>query len=225
MLGGVLDFLRSLTNPERLIQLLSTLLAGWLGYTVLAGIVFAETGLLLGFFLPGDSLLFTVGVVCGAGQLNIVLINAALMIAALLGDSTGYFLGRSTGPRIFTRRDSLLFKQEYVKRTRDFYDRYGGKTIILARFVPVIRTFAPFMAGVSGMPYLRFLSFSVVGSLGWVFAMTMLGYELGAVPFVRRHFDQVVLLIILISLVPTMREAWKAVFEHRTQKARAAADN
>src|SRR5579862_2859750 len=131
MIGGALDFLRSLTNPEPLIHLLGTLLAGWMGYTVLAGVVFAETGLLLGFFLPGDSLLFTVGVVSGAGQLDIVLINAALMAAALIGDSTGFFLGRHTGPRIFTRPDSLLFKQEYVHRTSEFYDRYGGKTIIL----------------------------------------------------------------------------------------------
>src|SRR5215469_12451231 len=209
MIQAILDFLRSLTNPERLIELLTTLLAGGLGYSVLAGVVFAETGLLLGFFLPGDSLLFTVGVVSGAGQLDIVLINAALMAAALIGDSTGFFLGRQSGPRIFTRADSLLFKQEYVTRTQEFYQRYGGKTIILARFVPVIRTFAPFMAGVSRMPYPRFLSFSIFGSIGWVFLMTTLGYTLGSVPFVRRHFDQAVLLIIFVSLLPTINEAWK----------------
>lgn len=209
MIHSIIDFLRSLTNPERLIQLLSTLLAGWWGYAALSAIVFAETGLLLGFFLPGDSLLFTVGVVSGAGQLNIVGINAALMAAALVGDSTGFLLGRNTGPRIFTRPDSLLFKQEYVLRTKQFYDRYGGKTIILARFVPVIRTFAPFMAGVSGMRYPRFLSFSVFGSVGWVFSMSMLGYTLGSVAFVRRHFDQVVLLIVFLSLLPTFNEAWK----------------
>jgi membrane-associated protein len=209
MIHSIIEFLRSLTNPERLIQLLSTLLAGWWGYIALSGIVFAETGLLLGFFLPGDSLLFTVGVVSGAGQLNIVGINAALMAAALIGDTTGFLLGRHTGPRIFTRPDSLLFKQEYVMRTKQFYDRYGGKTIILARFVPVIRTFAPFMAGVSGMQYPRFLSFSVFGSLGWVFSMSMLGYTLGSVAFVRRHFDEVVLLIVFLSLLPTFNEAWK----------------
>ncbi len=215
MISSVLDFLRSLTDPERLIHLLSTLLTGWLGYTALAGVVFAETGLLLGFFLPGDSLLFTVGVVSGAGELNITLINGLLMAAALVGDTTGFFLGHHTGPRIFTRQDSLFFKQEYVKRTKDFYDRYGGKTIIFARFVPVIRTFAPFMAGVSQMPYRRFVSFSVFGSLGWVFAMTMLGYKLGGVAFVRKHFDAVVLLIIFISLLPTLWEAAKAIGEHR----------
>jgi membrane-associated protein len=131
------------------------------------------------------------------------------MSAALIGDSTGYLLGRQTGPRVFTRRDSLFFKQEYVTRTKHFYDRYGGKTIIFARFVPIVRTFAPFMAGVSGMRYARFLSFSVFGSFGWVLAMTMLGYTLGSVPFVRRHFDGVVLLIIFVSLLPTFIEAWK----------------
>lgn len=210
MISSILEFLRSLTDPERLILLLSTLLTGWLGYTALAGVVFAETGLLLGFFLPGDSLLFTVGVVSGAGQLNIALINGLLMAAAMIGDTTGFWLGHHTGPRIFARKDSLFFKQEYVTRTKHFYDRYGGKTIIFARFVPVIRTFAPFMAGVSQMSYRRFLSFSVFGSLGWVFLMTMLGYELGSVPIVRKHFDAVVLLIIFISLLPTIREGFKA---------------
>jgi membrane-associated protein len=224
MAASLLDFLRSLTDPERLIGLLSGLLAGWLGYTVLSGIVFAETGLLLGFFLPGDSLLFTVGVVSGAGQLNILWISATLMAAALIGDSTGYFLGRNTGPRIFTRQDSRLFKQEYVRRTRDFYDRYGGKTIILARFVPVIRTFAPFMAGVSGMPYPRFLSFSVFGSIGWIFVMTQLGYHLGGVPFVRRHFDPVVLLIIFVSMLPTLSEAWKAWRSRTLRRQEAPAE-
>ena len=219
MISSVLEFLRSLTDPERLIHLLSTLLAGWLGYTALCGVVFAETGLLLGFFLPGDSLLFTVGVVSGAGQLNIALINILLMVSALIGDSTGFWLGRRTGPRIFTRPDSLFFKQEYVTRTKHFYERYGGKTIIFARFVPVIRTFAPFMAGVSQMSYRRFLSFSVFGSVGWVFLMTMLGYELGNIPFVRKHFDAVVLLIIFISLLPTLLEGQKAWREHR-RKAR-----
>src|SRR5215475_12496444 len=117
MLHQAIEFLRSLTNPEQLIQLLSTLLSGWLGYAALAAIVFSETGLLVGFFLPGDSLLFTVGVVAGAGELNIVLVNVVLMTAAILGDSTGYFLGRNTGHRIFSRPDSRFFKQDYVKRT------------------------------------------------------------------------------------------------------------
>jgi membrane-associated protein len=207
MIHAILDFLRSLTNPDRLIHLLATLLSGWLGYAVLFGVVFSETGLLVGFFLPGDSLLFTVGVVAGAGQLNIVLVNLVLMLAAMLGDSTGYLLGRQTGPRIFSRPDSRFFKQEYITRTKAFYERYGGKTIMFARFLPIIRTFAAFVAGVGQMPYLRFLPFSVCGGVGWVFLMTMLGYVLGKKPFVHDHFDAVILAIIFISLLPTVIHA------------------
>ena len=209
MIHAILDFLRSLTNPDRLIHLLATLLSGWLGYAVLFGIVFSETGLLVGFFLPGDSLLFTVGVVAGAGHLKIVQVNLVLMMAAMLGDSTGYLLGRQTGPRIFSRPDSRFFKQEYIARTKAFYERYGGKTIIFARFVPIIRTFAAFVAGVGQMPYLRFLPFSVCGGVGWVFLMTMLGYVLGNVQFVHNHFDAVILAIIFISLLPTVMTAVK----------------
>jgi membrane-associated protein len=204
MIQAIIDFVRSLTDPDRLIHLLSTLLSGWLGYAMLFAVVYSETGLMVGFFLPGDSLLFTVGVVAGAGQLNIVLVNVLLMAAAMLGDSTGYFLGRKTGPRIFSRPDSRFFKREHLMRTQAFYERYGGKTIVYARFLPIIRTFSGLMAGVAGMPYLRFLPFSVCGGMGWVFFMTMLGYELGSVPFVRRHFDQVILLIIFVSLLPTI---------------------
>jgi membrane-associated protein len=218
MVHTVIDFLRSLTNPERLIQLLSPLLSSWLGYLALCGVVFSETGLLLGFFLPGDSLLFMVGVAAGTGKLNIVLVNLALMAAAMAGDSTNYFLGRRTGPRIFSRPDSRLFKQEYVTRTRAFYERYGGKTIIFARFAPIIRTFAPFLAGVGGMPYPRFLSFSVCGSTGWVFLLTMLGYGLGKVPLVQRNLDVAILVIIFVSLLPTFIEVVKA----RRSSARAA---
>jgi membrane-associated protein len=161
MIPAIVDFLRSLTNPDRLIHLLATMLSGWLGYAVLFGLVFSETGLLVGIVVPGDSLLFTVGVVAGAGQLNIFVVNAVLMLGAILGDSTGYLLGRQTGPRIFTRKDSLVFKQEYVTRTKAFYERYGGKAILFARFLPIVRSFAAFMAGVGQMPYLRFLPFSV----------------------------------------------------------------
>jgi membrane-associated protein len=209
MIHSIFDFLRSLTDPDRLIHLLGTLLAGWWGYAALFAIVFSETGLLIGLFLPGDSLLFTVGVVAGLGQLDFALVNVVLASAAILGDSTGYFLGRQTGPRIFSRPDSKLFKQEYVLRTKAFYQKYGGKTILLARFVPIVRTFAAFVAGVGQMPYLRFLPFSVPGGIGWVLLMTTMGYNLGRVPFIRRHFDQVILLIILISTLPTIIEVVK----------------
>jgi membrane-associated protein len=210
MVHTLLDFLRALTDPERLIQLLSGFMAGWLGYALLFFIVFSETGLLVGFFLPGDSLLFTVGVVAGAGNLNIVIVNLVLMSAAMIGDSTGYLLGRSTGPRIFSRPDSRLFKRDYVIRTQRFYEKHGGKTIIYARFVPIIRTFAAFVAGVAEMPYLRFLPFSVCGATGWVAFMTLLGYKLGKVAFIRQHFEKVVFLIIVISLLPAITEVIKA---------------
>jgi membrane-associated protein len=210
MLHTLLDFLRALTDPERLIQLLSGFMAGWVGYALLFAIVFSETGLLVGFFLPGDSLLFTVGVVAGAGDLNIVIVNLVLMSAAMIGDSTGYLLGRSSGPRIFSRPDSRLFKRDYVIRTQRFYEKHGGKTIIYARFVPIIRTFAAFVAGVAQMPYLRFLPFSVCGATGWVAFMTLLGYKLGKVAFIRQYFDKVVLLIIVISLLPAITEVIKA---------------
>src|SRR5258708_7146800 len=183
----LLDLWRSLTAPDRLIHLLSQVMTGWLGYAMLAGIVFAETGLLVGLFLPGDSLLFTVGVVAGAGQLDIVRICALLTAASVLGDQSGYFLGYRTGPRIFSRPDSLLFKQEYVTRTQKFYEKHGGKTLIYAKFVPIVRTFAPFMAGAGRMPYKRFLMFNVVGGIGWVLSMTLAGYNLGGVPIIRRN--------------------------------------
>ena len=210
MLRELFDLYRSLTDPEKLSHLLHTLLAGWAGYAVLFAVVFSETGLLVGFFLPGDSFLFTIGVVAGFGALDIRQVNLVLMLAALMGDSTGYLLGRKTGPRVFSRPDSRFFKQDYVTRTRHFYERYGGKTIVLARFVPIVRTFSAFVAGVSQMPYLRFLPFSICGGIGWVFLMTSLGYLLGRVPLVQRNFDKVILAIILISLLPTFIEGWRA---------------
>lgn len=210
MIETFLELLRTLTDPERLIRLLSTVLTGWLGYSLLFGIVFAETGLLIGFFLPGDSLLFTVGVVAGAGNLNIVVVNLVLMTAAIVGDTVGYLLGRSAGPRIFKRPDSLLFHRDHLIRTKAFYEKYGGKTIIYARFVPIVRTFAPFVAGVGQMNYVRFLSFNIFGGIGWVFAMTTLGYTLGSVPWVRQNFEKVVLLIIFVSLIPVVLETVKS---------------
>ncbi len=210
MIHAILDFVRALTDPERLIQLLSGFMAGWLGYALLFAIVFSETGLLVGFFLPGDSLLFTVGVVAGAGDLNIVTVSIVLMAAAMIGDTTGYWIGRGTGPRIFNRPDSRLFKRQHLVRTQQFYEKYGGKTIIFARFIPIIRTFAAFVAGVAEMPYLRFLPFSLCGAAGWVIFMTQLGFHLGRVAFVRQYFDKVVLLIIVLSLLPAISEVIKS---------------
>jgi membrane-associated protein len=206
----LLEIWRSLTDPERLIHLLSAVMTGWYGYALLAGIVFAETGLLVGLFLPGDSLLFTVGVVTGAGELDIVKVCTLLTVMSILGDQSGYFLGYRTGPRIFRKKDSLFFKQDYVKRTQDFYEKHGGKTLIYAKFVPIVRTFAPFMAGVGRMKYSRFLMFNVVGGVLWVVSMTMAGYYLGAVPFVRRHFEKVVIGIVLVSVLPVIIQIVKS---------------
>lgn len=210
MLHAFVDFLRSLTDPEQLIHLLTTLLTGWLGYAALCAIVFAETGLLIGFFLPGDSLLFTVGVVCGAGNLNLPLVMVLLTMAAIAGDNVGYALGRSTGPRIFSKSKSRWFNPEHVQRTREFYEKHGGKTIVYARFIPIIRTCTPFVAGVAQMPYLRFLFFSLFGGMGWIFFMTMLGYSLGRVPVVRQNFEKVIILIVVLSLLPAIMEFLKS---------------
>jgi len=210
MIRALLDFLQTLTTPERLIHLLTVVLSGWLGYALLFGIVFAETGLLTGFFLPGDSFLFTIGVVAGAAGLDIRIVIPLLMFAAIAGDSTGYFLGRRSGPHIFNRPNSRLFRREHLIRSKEFYDRYGGKTIVYAKFIPIIRTFAPFLAGVAQMNYPRFLAYSVAGVVAWVFSVTMLGNTLGSIPIVRRHFEKVIFLIIVVSLVPVLLEFLKA---------------
>lgn len=215
MIETLLDALRTLTTPERLILLLRTVFSGWLGYAMLFAIVFAETGLLVGFFLPGDSLLFTVGVVAGAGDLNIFVIILVLIVAAIVGDTVGYILGLRTGDRIFSRPNSKFFHREHLNRTHAFYEKHGGKTIIYARFIPIIRTFAPFVAGVAKMDYGRFISFNVFGGIGWVVLMTMLGYTLGAQPFVRKYFDKIILLIIFVSVLPVAFEAWK---HHKQRK-------
>jgi membrane-associated protein len=215
MIHSLLDFLRTLTTPDRLIQLLSTALSGWLGYAVLTAIVFTETGLLVGFVLPGDSLLFTIGVVAGAGQLNLFVMIALLTAASLIGDWCGYLLGRRAGPAIFNRPDSRFFKQEYLQRTNAFYAKHGGKTIIYAKFVPVIRTFAPFVAGVANMRYRSFISYDVFGATGWVISMTVLGYLLGEISIVRRNFEKFVLLIVFVSLLPVIWQVVKGILQRK----------
>jgi membrane-associated protein len=179
----------------------------WGGYAVLVAIVFAETGLLIGFFLPGDSLLVTAGLVAAAGGLNIWWLNALLMAAAIVGDSVGYAIGARMGPRLFTREKSLLFNPRHVLRTRRFYERYGAKTIVIARFVPIVRTFAPVLAGVGQMSYPKFLLYNVVGGTGWVVSMTWAGYVLGqTIPNIDRHIHVIVAVVILLSLVPIVIE-------------------
>ena len=155
----------------------------WGGLLMLVAIVFAETGLMIGFFLPGDSLLVTAGIFAAAGHLDVVGLLLWVTLAAVLGDQLGYYIGYRTGPRIFRREDSLLFKREHLMRAKAFYEKHGGKTIILARFIPVIRTFAPVVAGVGQMEYRRFVMFNVAGGVLWVWGMTLLGVWLGnAIP-------------------------------------------
>ena len=204
------DFLKSLYNAQRLLELVRSLLASPLGLAGLFGIVFAETGLLVGFFLPGDSLLFSVGVASGASGVNVFALGAMLMCAAIIGDNTGYFLGRKAGPRIFNRPKSKFFHPEHLKRTQEFYDRYGARAVVYARFVPIVRTCTPFIAGVARMRYSRFLLFSICGGVFWIAFMTTLGYKLGQVPLVQRHFEKVVLGVVVLSLVPAFVEARKA---------------
>ncbi len=209
-MAWLLDAFSTLTTPEKLIELLRTIFSGWLGYLFLCTVVFVESGLLVGIALPGDSFLFTIGVVAGVGQLNIVVIYLLLMAASILGDQMGYFLGYRAGPSIFNRPDSQLFKREYVAQTQDFYAKHGGRALIYAKFMPIVRPFAPFMAGVAKMNYPRFLMFNIIGGAAWVFSMVTLGYVLGGIPIVRRHFEKVVVFVALIAFVPVIIQYMKA---------------
>jgi membrane-associated protein len=178
-------------------------LVRWGGLAVLTAIVFTETGLLVGFFLPGDSLLITAGLVAATGALNIWTLNLLLSVAAIVGDSVGYAIGKRLGPALFTREKSRLFNPQHIERTRRFYERYGAKTIVIARFVPIIRTFAPVVAGVGVMQYRRFITFNVIGGIGWVVSMTWAGYLLGhAIPDINRHIHIVVVIVIVLSVIP-----------------------
>lgn len=176
-----------------------------MGLAGVIAIVFAESGLLIGFFLPGDSLLFTAGFLASQGVFGIVPLVLLTFLAAVFGDSVGYTFGHRIGRRIFTKEDSLLFHQDHLRRAERFYARHGGKTIILARFLPVIRTFAPILAGVGAMAYPRFLAYNVVGGALWAIGLTLLGYFLGStIPDMDRYLLPIVLGIILLSVLPTV---------------------
>src|SRR5580698_9694975 len=197
----LLDLFHTIYDVQRLVRV------G--GLAALAAVVFAETGLLVGFFLPGDSLLVTAGLFCtsaSAGDrplLDIVTLNLAAMAAAIVGDTVGYWIGFKSGPKIFTREQSLLFSKKHLLRSKAFYERHGGKTIIIARFLPFLRTFAPIVAGVGQMSYRRFLSYNIFGGIGWVGGMTMLGFSLGKVyPPITKQIDKLIIVIIFVSLIP-----------------------
>lgn len=171
-------------------------------YAILFLVIFCETGLVVMPFLPGDSLLFIAGAVAAGGGMDPVLLGGLLMLAAILGDSTNYVIGRTAGERLFSNPNSKIFRRDYLQKPHAFYDRHGGKTVTMARFLPIIRTFAPFVAGVARMPYPRFFGFSVFGTILWVGGLVTLGYFFGNVPFIKKNLSLLVVGIILLSLVP-----------------------
>lgn len=182
---------------------------GW-AYGILFLIIFCETGLVVMPFLPGDSLLFALGALSATGSLNAVLLCVILMCAAIIGDNLNYWIGRTIGARLFTSEDSKLFNKQYLERTEKFYDRYGAKTVVIARFVPIVRTFAPFVAGFGRMKYAKFLAFSVAGGVLWICGLVSLGYFFGNLPIVKNNFGLVIIAIIVISVLPAVIEALRA---------------
>ena len=175
----------------------------WL-YALLFAIIFAETGLVVFPFLPGDSILFISGTVVAAAGLNVHVLVALLVVAAILGDSVNYAIGHYIGPKVYHRPDSRWFKQEHLRRTKAFYDKYGAVTIIIGRFVPIIRTFAPFVAGVAGMSYRRFLSYNVIGGFVWITSLVYAGYLFGNIPWVKDNLTWIVIGIVIVSLIPAV---------------------
>lgn len=201
-----------LNFDEHLVNIINAL--GGLSYVILFLIVFAETGFVVAPFLPGDSLLFAVGAVSASTSLNFWIAYATLLLAAIIGDTVNYWVGHAIGPRVFARENSRIFKREYLDKTNDFYEKHGGKTIILARFVPIIRTFAPFVAGVGKMRYSTFISYNVVGAFIWVTALMALGRFFGTIPVVAENFEYVVIGIVLFSLLPMLYE----YYSHKRSK-------
>ena len=183
----------------------------WAGYFGLTAIVFSETGLLFGFFLPGDSLLVTAGLFAAQGYLVVWKLGLLLNAAAIAGNFTGYLIGKTTGPRIFNREDSLLFHKKHLIRAHDFYQRHGGKTIVLAQFMPILRTFAPVVAGVSGMAFRRFAFFNVIGSIIWIWSMLLIGYFLATyIPGVIDHLELVIITVVFLSTLPGIISWWRS---------------
>jgi len=215
--------LKELLNPKIIIE---TLLAkgGLFVYVGLVFIVFAETGLAAGFFLPGDSLLVVAGLFAATGKLNLFLLLVLLFFAAVIGDAVGYYSGAKLGPKLFTRQKSWLFRPSHLQKAHEFYEKYGGKTIIIARFVPIVRTFAPIVAGAARMPYRQFVAFNVLGGFLWVFSMLLAGYFLGSILQSRfgisldEHIEKVVIIVVALSLLPPVIEYLKS----RRAKLRAA---
>lgn len=189
-------------------------------YVILFAIIFCETGLVFLPILPGDTLLFAIGALCASRVLDVSVSAPLLLVAAVLGDAVNYSVGRALGPKVFTSQTSKLLNRKHLLRTQEFYERYGGKTIIIARFIPIVRTFAPFVAGVGKMQYRRFFSFNVVGALAWILLTIGAGYLFGNIEFVHKHFELVVLAIVALSLAPAVVEYMRE--RSRMQRAKAA---
>jgi membrane-associated protein len=207
---SLLDLFHQLTNVRELVRV------G--GYVGLTAIIFAETGLLVGFFLPGDSLIVTAGLLSAQPQfgLNVYLLGVLLTVAAIIGNTVGYAIGRATGPRLFTRDDSLLFKKKHLYRAHDFYQKHGGKTLIIARFMPIVRTFVPVVAGLGNMPLKAYTAYNVLGAIAWIWSMLFIGHVLGRmVPGIDKHIEPMILVIIALSLLP-------GLISWRRERARAA---
>jgi membrane-associated protein len=187
-------------------------LVAWGGYVGLTGIIFAETGLLVGFFLPGDSLIVTAGLLCATmGVMNVWLLGLLLTVASVIGNTVGYYVGQAAGPRLFTREDSLLFNKKHLVRAHEFYEKHGGKTIILARFMPIVRTFVPVVAGMARMDYRRYTLYNVIGGVGWIWSMLLIGYFLGTyIPGVEKHIEVMIIGIIFLSILPGLIGWWRS---------------
>ena len=203
-MASILEFLRALYQPEKLTELIRS---G--GYVVLSTIVFAETGLFIGFFLPGDSLLFTAGLIASQGLFNVFYLMVLLSLMAIIGDAVGYSIGFKAGGALYKRPDTFWFRRKHLLYAKEFYEEHGGKAIFLARFVPFARTFAPVVAGIAQMSYPRFASYNICGGIFWVCSMITAGFFLGSFHWVRQNLEKVILLIVFISILPIVIEYFR----------------
>jgi membrane-associated protein len=211
----IVDLFHRLHNLTELVQ--------WAGIFGLAAIIFSETGLLVGVFLPGDSLLVTAGLLAARGYLNVYALAPLLTVAAICGNSVGYCIGRATGPRIFNRENSLFFNKKHAIRAHEFYAKYGRKTIVLAQFMPIIRTFAPVVAGVGGMKFRQFITFNIIGAVIWIWSMVGIGYFLGSyIPGIDQHIEIVIAIVIFISILPGLISGYRARRAKRYENSAAA---
>lgn len=183
-------------------------------YAILFAIVFCETGLVVLPFLPGDSMLFAAGTIAAVGDMNIFILIGLLIVAAVLGDFVNFEIGKHFGQKLFSNPDSKIFKQSYLQKTHDYYEKYGGRTIIIARFIPIVRTFAPFVGGMGKMNYAQFARYNILGAILWVVSFTTLGYFFGQLPFVKQHFSWIMIAIIVLSVVPMIIE----IIRHHNDK-------